>query len=143
MAGLVTKETNRDVQAFVTSLGNKSKQTDSQVLISIMKEATGNKPKIWGNDKVPDFLIGFGKYKYQRKNSKEEFEWFNVGFAPRKTKLTVYLTLDINAQQDLIHNLGKAKWGKGCLYINKLDDINIEVLKQLIARSNDTKWHKT
>lgn len=141
MAGLVTKETDRSVQDFILSLENKTKQADSQALIDMMQAVIGNEPKIWGNEKVPDFLIGFGKYTYQRKGSKEEFEWFNVGFAPRKPKLTLYLTIDISREKDLLENLGKCTWGKGCLYINRLADVNIKTLKQLIEKSAGTKWH--
>lgn len=141
MAGLVTKETNRSVTAYIDSLENASKREDSHSLLDIIEEVTGYEPKIWGNEKVPDFLIGFGKYSYQRKGRKEEFEWFNVGFAPRKTKLTVYLTFDINKEEKLLKDLGKCKWGKGCLYINKLADVNLEVLKKLIEKSKSNKWH--
>ncbi|XOV68710.1 MAG: DUF1801 domain-containing protein [Fluviicola sp.] len=141
MAGLVTKESNRNVQKFIESLGSKSKQEDSKVILEIMEEVTGHTPKIWGNEKAPDFLIGFGKYKYQRKGSKEEFEWFNVGFAPRKSKITVYLTFDINKEEELLTKLGKCTWGKGCLYINKLADVNLGILKQLIEKSKSAKWH--
>jgi len=141
MGGLVTKETERSVQNFIESLGNNSKQADSQEILELMKEVTGNEPKVWGNDKVPDFLIGFGKYKYRRKGSKEEFEWFNVGYAPRKSKLTVYLTFDINEEKELLDKLGKCKWGKGCLYINKVSDIDLEILKQLVEKSKSAKWH--
>ncbi|OIQ30853.1 MAG: hypothetical protein BM564_01180 [Bacteroidetes bacterium MedPE-SWsnd-G2] len=141
MAGLATKETERSVQDYIASLENNSKQADSQEILKLMKEVTGYEPKVWGNDKVPNFLIGFGKYKYHRKGSKEEFEWFNVGFAPRKSKLTVYLTFDINEEKKLLDKLGKCKWGKGCLYINKLSDINLPVLKQLVVKSKNAKWH--
>ncbi|WP_070138490.1 DUF1801 domain-containing protein [Crocinitomix algicola] len=141
MAGLATKETGRSVQNFIESLGNNSKQADSNVILKLMGEVTGYEPKVWGNEKVPDFLIGFGKYKYRRKGSKEEFEWFNVGFAPRKSKITVYLTIDINEEIELLGKLGKCKWGKGCLYINKLSDINLDILKQLIEKSKSAKWH--
>ena len=141
MSGLVTKETNRSVNAFIDKLDNDSKKEDSYTLLSIIESITGHKPKVWGNTKVPDFLIGFGKYTYQRKGSKEEFEWFNVGFAPRKTKLTVYLTFDINQEEKLLKDLGKCKWGKGCLYINKLAEVNLEVLKKLIEKSKTNKWH--
>jgi len=141
MAGLVTKETERSVSNYIDNVDNASKREDAYVLIKLIEEITGQKAKVWGNDKVADFLIGFGKYTYKRKSGKEEFEWFNVGFAPRKTKLTVYLTFDINKEKELVSQLGKCKWGKGCLYINKLADINIEVLKQLIDKSKTARWH--
>lgn len=136
MAGLATKETNRNVMEFIETIENPSKREDSKILISVMQDITGNEPKIWGDN----HLIAFGKYKYKRKGGKEEFEWFNVGFAPRKTKLTVYLTFDISRQGDLLEKLGKCKWGKGCLYINKLADVNLGVLKQLIEKSKDARW---
>ena len=137
MAGLVTKETNKSVTKFIDSIESESKRDDARKLLSVMQEITGNEPKIWGDN----FIIGFGNYKYRRKGGKEEFEWFNVGFAPRKTKLTVYLTCDINQHEALLKKLGKCKWGKGCLYINKLADIDLEVLKKLIEESKDAQWH--
>jgi len=112
MSGLVTKETNRSVGKYIDGIGNNSKIEDSKLLLSIIKEITG----------------------YKRKSGKEEFEWFNIGFAPRKNKITIYLNFDINEEDQLLKDLGKCKWGKGCLYINKLKDINIEILKQLILK---------
>ena len=137
MAGLVTKETNKSVSKFRKSIESESKREDSKDLLTIMEEASGFKPKVWGDN----FLIGFGKYTYQRKGKKEEYEWFHLGFAPRKTKLTIYLTFDISKEEKLLKKLGKAKWGKGCLYINKLSDIDIKVLKKLIEKSKVAKWH--
>ena len=137
MSGLATKETNKSVSAYIEGIDSMSKQADSRLLISIMEEITGYPPKVWGDN----FIIGFGKYKYKRKGKKEEFEWFNVGFAPRKTKITVYLTLDLTKQEEVLNQLGKCSWGKGCLYINKLADVDIEVLKELIDKSKDSTWH--
>ncbi|WP_111682676.1 DUF1801 domain-containing protein [Winogradskyella tangerina] len=134
---LATQETDKNVSAYIESIENETKRNDSKQLIEIMSEITGHQPKIWGDY----FIIGFGKYKYKRKQGKEEFEWFNVGFAPRKSKMTIYLTFDINQEQELISKLGKCKWGKGCLYINKLADIDLDVLKQLISRSKEATWH--
>lgn len=134
MAGLVTTETDRSVDNFIAQVGNASKEADSQVILKMMEEATGIAPKVWGNEKVPDFIIGFGKYSYTRKGSKEEFEWFKLGFAARKTKLTLYLPVDLT-QEPLIDDLGKCKIGKGCLYINKMADVDQNVLKQLIEKS--------
>lgn len=141
MAGLQTQETNRSVDNFIENIDSASKRKDSQTLVKLMEEVTGQEAKVWGNEKAPDFLIGFGKYKYKRKSGKEEYEWFNVGFAPRKTKITLYLTFDIGKQEELIKNLGKCKHGKGCLYINKLVDVDLDVLKKLIEKSKDATWH--
>lgn len=136
MAGLATHETNKSVSKFINSIENESKKADAKQLLEIIKAITGVEPKIWGDH----FIIGFGKYKYKRKQGNEEFEWFKVGFAPRKTKITIYLTFDISQQETLLNELGKCKWGKGCLYINKLADVNLEVLKKLITLSKDATW---
>ena len=137
MAGLVNKETNKNVLEYIESIDNKSKQADSKVLLQLMTDITGYEPKIWGEHN----MIGFGKYTYKRKSGKEEYEWFHVGFAPRKTKLTVYLTYDISKEEELLNKLGKHKAGKGCLYINKLADIDLNILKQLIEKSKNATWH--
>lgn len=137
MSGLATKETDKNVIDYINSIANESKKEDAKTLLAIMEEMTGHQPKIWGAQNI----IGFGKYAYKRKNGKEEFEWFNVGFAPRTSKLTIYLTFDVSKQEDLLSKLGKCKWGKGCLYINKLKDVDLAILKQLIAKSKDAKWH--
>ena len=115
MSGLATKETNKSVSRYIESIENKSKKQDAKTLVSTMQEITGHEPKIWGDY----FIIGFGKYKYKRKEGKQEFEWFHVGFAPRKTKITIYLTLDITKEVELISEIGKCKFGKGvCTLIN-------------------------
>lgn len=137
MAGLATQQTNKSVNKFIESVGSASKQEDSKKILTIMQEITGHQPKVWGDN----FIIGFGKYKYKRKSGKEEYEWFNVGFAPRKTKLTLYLTFDLTEEKELLDKLGKCKYGKGCLHINKLADVDVEVLKQLITKSKDATWH--
>ena len=137
MAGLVNKETNKSVPELIATVTPLSRREDSKVLLSLMKEISGFDPKIWGDN----FIIGFGKYKYKRKQGKEEFEWFHMGFAPRKTKFTIYLTLDISKEEELLKKLGKCKWGKGCLYINKLADINLDGLKKLLNKSKNTTWH--
>ena len=114
---------------------NESIKKDAEALNLLIKKITKKQPKIWGDN----YIIGFGKYRYCRKNSKEEFEWFNIGFAPRKDNITLYLTCYLD-KEPLVKKLGKCKWGKGCLYINKLDDINLEVLKKMITKYKDGKW---
>ena len=88
MAGLATKETNHDVAAYLNTIEPAAKQEDARTLVAMMKEVSGEEPKLWGEHG----MIGFGKYTYTRKGSKEELEWFQMGFAARKTKVTVYLT---------------------------------------------------
>lgn len=136
MSPLATVETNKSVKDFINSIQNERKREDSKKLVKIMQEITGEKPKIWGDN----YIIGFGKYKYKRKSGKEEYEWFNVGFAPRKNNLTLYVTYDVSSEKALLKKLGKCKWGKGCLYINRLDDVDLEALKEIITKSKDSSW---
>ncbi len=131
---LVNTETNKNVPDFIDAITNKRRQADSRVLLQVIQEITGKEPKIWGVS-----IIGFGKYKYQRKNG-DEFEWFNVGFSPGKAHLSIYVMYNINEEKDLLQQLGPHKTGKGCLYIKKLEDIDMEVLKTIIAKSG--KWGK-
>ena len=135
MPGLITKETNRSVVHFIETIQNSSIKKDSKLLLAIMKEITNAEPKVWGNERVPDFIIGFGKYVYKRKGNKKEFEWFKVGFSPRKEKLTIHLNFNLLSEKYLINELGKYKAGKSCLYIRKLADINLDFLIQLIDKS--------
>lgn len=129
---LVNTETSKSVPYFIEAITNKQRKADSEQLLSIMKELTQKEPKIWGKS-----IIGFGKYSYRRKNG-DEFEWFNVGFSPGKAHVSVYLMFDVNKEQELLQQLGPHKTGRGCLYIKKLNAINIEVLKMLIKKSN--RW---
>ena len=133
---LATVETNKSVKDFINSIKDETKKEDSKKLLKIIQNITGKKPKIWGDN----FIIGFGKYKYHRRGSKDEYEWFNVGFAPRKTNITIHLTCDISKEKTILKKLGKCKFGKGCLYIKRLDDINVGVLKKLITKYKDSSW---
>lgn len=130
---LVNTETDKDVYAFIENIAHKTRKADSKVLLEIIKEITQKEPKIWGVS-----IIGFGKYSYQRKNG-DEFEWFTTGFSAGKTRLTVYVMYDINTETELLQQLGKHKTGKGCLYINKLADVDIDILKKIIAKSK--RWN--
>lgn len=94
-----------------------------------MEVLTQQKPVMWGNS-----IVGFGNYTY-RCASGRSGDWFITGFSPRKQSLSLYLMCGFDEVQHLLNNLGKHKVGKGCLYINKLSDINIEVLKNLIVES--------
>ena len=131
---LVNSETDKNVNAFISDLKPLKRQDESRVLIEILKEMTGCDPKIWGVS-----IIGFGKYSYQRKNG-DEFEWFHVGFSPGKTRLSIYVMYDINMEPELLEKLGPHKTGKGCLYIKSLSDIDIEVLKIILSKSD--RWQR-
>ena len=132
MKTLVNAETNKSVSEFIEAIANQKRKADSKELLEIIQKITGKEPKIWGVG-----IVGFGKYSYQRKNG-DEFEWFNVGFSPGKAHLTVYVMYDINEEKDLLAKLGKHKTGRGCLYLKSLADIDINVLKKIIAKSD--RW---
>ncbi len=131
---LVNAETDRDVEEFIGAVEPQVRQADSRILLKIMEEISGFPPKIWGVS-----IVGFGKYSYQRKNG-DEYEWFNVGFSPGKARLSIYLMYDVNEESELLAQLGKHSTGKGCLYIKKLEDIDLEVLKALIRKSD--RWQR-
>ena len=129
---LANTETDQPVNAFIDAIPNKNRKADSQLLLNLISEISGKPPKIWGVS-----IVGFGKYKYQRKNG-EEFEWFNVGFSPGRARLTLYVMYDLHEVSELLEALGPHEKGKGCLYLKRLSDVNLEVLKQLIEKSD--RW---
>lgn len=131
MAELKTKENNASVKSFIEEIKDEQKKQDSFKLLDIFKQLTKEKPKMWGSS-----IIGFGKYHYKSERSKQEGDWPLVGFSPRKQALTLYIMCGFNWNKELLHNLGKYKLSSGsCLYIKKLDDIDLNVLKKLIKQS--------
>ncbi len=127
MAELKTKVSDASVAEFIDGIDDEVKREDCKTVIALMQEVTGAEPKLWGAS-----IVGFGTYTY-RYASGREGEWCVMGFAPRKANLTLYLTGG-TAQTDLLENLGKHKMSGSCLHLKKLTDIDLEVLKQLIAR---------
>jgi len=125
MAENKTKPTQVSVTGFVAALDDQKKK-DSRTVIDLMKAATGESPKMWGPN-----IIGFGTrhFKYE---SGREGDFLKIGFSPRKPTLVLY-GLNISKQTKLLDKLGKHKTGKGCLYIKKLEDVDVEVLKKMIA----------
>jgi hypothetical protein len=96
----------------------------------MMKKASGEEPKMWGSS-----LIGFGNRRYKSPATGREVDWFRIGFSPRKANLSLHMAININDHADALKKLGKHKTGAGCLYINKLEDIDIKVLKGMIEAS--------
>ena len=131
---LANVETDRPVDEFIAAIPNKRRKADSEQLIEIIKQVTGKEPKVWGLS-----ILGFGKYKYQRKNG-DEFEWFNVGFSPGRARLTLYVMYDFAQEAELLHRLGPHEIGRGCLYIKKLEDVDENVLREMIAKSD--RWER-
>ena len=124
-----TKQTNENVEWFLSSIEEDQKREDCQNLLDIMQEITQQPPKMWGTS-----IVGFGEYHYKYKTGREG-DWFLTGFAPRKQALTLYLMCDLSHDGLDFEGLGKYKKGKGCLYLKRLSDINLNVLKRIIKDS--------
>lgn len=128
MAELKTKKTELSVDAFIKKVPEAEKRKDAFAIIELMEKATKAKPKMWGSA-----IIGFGDtaLKY---DSGRVLDWFVIGFSPRKQNFALYISGTVEKQQALLKKLGKHKTGKGCLYINKLEEVDMAVLKEIIAK---------
>ena len=122
-----TKETSASVEDFINSVPDEQKRKDSFAILEMMKKATGDEPKMWGAA-----IIGFGNIRYKSPNTNREVDWLKIGFSPRKANLSLYLSMDIKKHAATLEKLGKHKTGVGCLYINKLEDVDVKVLKGMI-----------
>jgi hypothetical protein len=127
LAEIKTKPTSVPVEDFIKSVGNEQKVKDSFAILSMMEKATKHKPKMWGSS-----IIGFGDIRYKSPRTDREVDWFKIGFSPRKANLTLYL-MNMQRFADSLKKLGKHKIGGGCLYINKLEDVDLKVLEKMIA----------
>ena len=128
---LANAETDQDVHKFLDAVTPKQRKEDGKTLVELMEQITGKPPKIWGKS-----IVAFGKYTYQRKNG-EEYEWFNVGFSPGKSRLSLYFMFDLT-EEPLLDQLGPHDKGKGCLYLKNLDQVNMDILKEMIRKSD--RW---
>lgn len=122
-----TKETDVSVDSFIDSVAGEQKRKDCRVIVKMMEKASKAKPKMWGTS-----IIGFGNKRYKSPATGREVDWFIVGFSPRKANLTLYLGVGVTMHADSLEKLGKHKTGGGCLYINKLQDVDIKVLEKMI-----------
>ena len=129
MAELKTKQNEQDVYEFLDGVSNETRKNDSYKVLELMQTATGVEPKMWG-----DSIVGFGSYHYKYASGREG-DWFLTGFSPRKQSLTLYIMPGFDEYEALLEELGKHKIGKSCLYINKLEDIDFDVLKKLVKES--------
>jgi len=129
MSGLKTKKNRASVQQFLGSVDNEKRRKDARTVLKLMQEITGEKPAMWGSS-----IIGFGSYHY-RYESGREGDWMLTGFSPRKQALTLYIMSGFRRYEDLMSRLGKYKTGKSCLYVKNLEDIDLDVLRELIAES--------
>lgn len=140
MAEPKTKPTGESVSAFIDKISDKTRREDCLAVIDIMKDVTKEEPEMWGPS-----IIGFGRYRYKYAGGREA-EWMMTGFSPRKGDLTLYIMQGFESSPDLMKHLGKHKTGKSCLYVKKLADVDLKVLKELVKKSvkqmADRRVHK-
>jgi hypothetical protein len=129
MAEPKTTQNDGDPQTVIESIESETKRADAAELLRLMAEATGDQPKMWGPS-----IIGFGSFHY-RYASGHEGDTMKVGFAPRKTALTLYGLQGHPNSDALLASLGKHTLGKGCVYVKRLDDVDTAVLRELVAYS--------
>ena len=130
MAEPKTKATDKNPKDFLNTIEPEQKRKDGFTLLELFQKVTREKPVMWG-----DSMIGFGKYHYKSERSTQEGDWFLVGFSPRKQNLTLYIMHGNKDNKEMLDKLGKYKLGGGCLYINKLSDVDQKILATLIEKS--------
>lgn len=124
-----THETDKDVTAFIEKVENIVKQNDSFTLIELFTKVTGFQPKMWGPT-----IIGFGTYHYKYESG-HEGDAPLAGFSPRKDSIVLYTVPDLKTREELLSKLGKHKSGKSCVYIKRLEDVDISIVEKLITQS--------
>lgn len=131
MGDIKTKATTINISTFLEGIEPEKKRADSIALKKIFDSAIKEKPVLWNNN-----MIGYGSYHYKSERSSQEGDWPLTGFSPRKQNISVYIMPGVKNYPELLKKLGKYKISSGsCLYINKLEDVDLKVLKQLIAAS--------
>lgn len=133
-AEIKTKAHDGSVADFIQSVPDAQKRADCQVLIDLMQTLSGEAPKLWGSA-----IIGFGIKRYESPKTGRQVDWFKIGFSPRKANISLHLVLNLKAHASLLNALGKHKAGVGCLYVNSLADIDIQVLQQLVKAALEDK----
>jgi len=123
-----THQTKASVKDFLTSVGNAGRRKDAEALVRMMKVVSGKQPRMWGPS-----IIGFGIHHYKLASGKDA-EICKIGFSPRSQALAFYLA-SYDGKDEALSRLGKHKHSKGCLYINKLDDVDLQVLEEIITKS--------
>lgn len=130
MSEVKTKVNKASVEDFLNAVPDETKRKDSFTLLEMFTRITGEKAKMWGSS-----IVGFGQYHYKSERSKQEGDWLLTGFSPRKQNLTLYIISGFADQEELLSKLGKNKTSVGCLYINKLADVDLKVLEKIINKS--------
>lgn len=131
MAENKTTRNKNNVIDFLNNIREEKKRQDAFNLLELFKKTTGLRPEMWGSS-----IVGFGNYHYKYESG-HEGDFFLTGFSPRKQSLTIYIMTGFDRYPLLMDKIGKYKTGKSCLYVKKLEDINLEVLKDVIRQSVD------
>jgi len=126
---LKTKVNNASVTDFLNSVADEQKRNDSFEILKMMKQVSKEDAKMWGTS-----IVGFGSYHYKGASGREG-DWMLIGFSPRKQNITLYIMPGFDHYQKLMKNLGKYSTGKSCLYIKRLSDVDVNVLKELMTES--------
>ena len=129
MSQLKTTQNEADVNAFLDTVENPRRRADARQVLDLIQAVTGEPPKMWGSS-----IVGFGSYHY-RYASGREGDWPVVGFSPRKQNLVIYIMPGFSDYGELLGKLGKFRTGKSCLYVNKLDDVDLALLEELVRVS--------
>lgn len=129
MAALKTQKNEDSVDKFIDSIEDETKRSDCWRLVDLMSEITKQPPAMWGKS-----IVGFGSYDYEYESGRED-TWFHVGFSPRKQNLVLYVMDGFSDYSELLSRLGKHSTGKSCLYVKKLDDIDMGILTEMIRKS--------
>jgi len=131
MSGIKTKPGDLDIDTFLKSVEPEKKRVDSIELKKVFDSVVKEKTSLWNNN-----MIGYGSYHYKSDRSKQEGDWPLTGFSPRKQYIAVYIMSGVNNYKNLLSKLGKYKISSGsCIYVNKFEDINPDILKKIIAAS--------
>ncbi len=131
MAEPKTSPNKKSVEKFLKGIKDDKRRQDCHTVRDLMSDVTKAEPKMWG-----DSIVGFGSYRYKYESGREG-EWFLTGFSPRKQNLTLYIMSGFKRYELLLKKLGKHKTGKSCLHINRIEDIDLPTLRELIQRSVD------
>ncbi len=131
MSDIKTRPTDASVEAFLDAVDDERRRSDARVVAGMMAEITGSTGVMWGSS-----IVGFGTYRY-RYASGREGTFFETGFSPRKRALTLYVMAGFSEYEDLLSGLGRHTTGKSCLYVRRVADVDLGVLRDLLARSVD------
>ena len=129
MSEIKTRPTDASVEAFIDAVDHPRRREDARTLLDLMQRVTGEQPVMWGPS-----IVGYGSYHY-RYASGQEADWPITGFSPRKQNLSIYIMTGFEESDELLTRLGKHKTGKSCLYVNKLADVDLDVLEKLVRAS--------